>query len=148
MIYSILYKLHDWEIFKPDWINTMRSILNDSGFSGIWLFQTIPISVDCLRHNLKIRLIDQFMQKWHEGISQNRICTNYRIFNKYIRLWEIPNWTSWRFTQIFNKIQVPKSPFTYWDRMPWKCTTGDQYMSTLSKRHWRWIPLFIMLSPI
>ena len=35
MIYSILYKLHDLEIFKSDWINTVRSILNDSGFSGI-----------------------------------------------------------------------------------------------------------------
>ena len=26
MIYSILYKLHDLEIFKSDWINTVRSI--------------------------------------------------------------------------------------------------------------------------
>ena len=60
MFYSILYKLHDLQIFKSDWISTVRSILNDSGFSGIWLSQTIPFSADCLRHNLKIRLRDQF----------------------------------------------------------------------------------------
>ena len=53
MIYSILYKLHELVIYKTDWINTARSILNDSGFSGIWLSQTIPFSVDCLRHNFK-----------------------------------------------------------------------------------------------
>ena len=35
MIYSILYKLHNLEIYKSDWINTVRSILNDSGYSGI-----------------------------------------------------------------------------------------------------------------
>ena len=80
MIYSIVYKLHDLEIFKSDWINTVRSILNESGFSGIWLSQTMPFSVDCLRHNLKIRLRDQIIQKWQEGISQSRKCTNYRIF--------------------------------------------------------------------
>ena len=33
MIYSILYKLHDLEIFKSDWISTT---INDSGFSSIW----------------------------------------------------------------------------------------------------------------
>ena len=85
----------------------------------------------------------------------------------HVRIWEV---RFWRFARIglilwfvagrggggeirltsraSNKIQVPKSPITYWDRMPWKCTTGHAYMSTLSQRHWRWIPLFIMLSPI
>ena len=33
----------------------------------------------------------------------------------YIRLWEIHDGTTWRVTPIFNKIQVPKPPFTYWD---------------------------------
>ena len=121
IIYSILYKVHDLGIYKSDWINTVRSILNDSGFSGIWLSQTIP-----LRHNLKIRLRDQFIQKCHEGISQSRKCTSYRVlknifgFEKY--LIELPE-------------ELRKSPITYWDRMPWKCTTGHAYMSTLSQRH-------------
>ena len=34
MIYTILYNLHDSQIFKSDWISTVRSILNDSGLSG------------------------------------------------------------------------------------------------------------------
>ena len=54
MIYSILYKLQDLDIFKSDWISTVRSILNDFGFSRIWLSQTAPFSDDYLCHNLKI----------------------------------------------------------------------------------------------
>ena len=47
-----------------------------------WLHQ--PFSVDWLRHNIKIRLRDQLIQKWHEGISQSRKCTNYKIFKNII----------------------------------------------------------------
>ena len=63
MIYFIIYRLHDLEIFKSDWMTTVQSILNDSGFSGTWLSQTIHFFVDFLHHNLKIRLRDQFIQK-------------------------------------------------------------------------------------
>jgi len=53
LIYSLLYKLDQLNIFKSDWIHTIKSILNNSGFSGIWLSQSIPHSVDNLRDNNK-----------------------------------------------------------------------------------------------
>ena len=80
MISSILYKLHDLEIFKSDCISTVRSILNNFGSV-----------VDYLCHNIKIRLRDQFIQKWHEGIFQSRKCTNYRILKNIFCFGEIPN---------------------------------------------------------
>ena len=82
LIYSLLYKLDQLNIFKSDWIHTIKSILNNSGFSGIWLSQSIPHSADNLRDKIKIRLKDQFIQQWYEGISHGGKCTNYRIFKK------------------------------------------------------------------
>ena len=37
MIYSLLYKLYEFNIFKSNWLSSIRCTLNDSGFLGIWL---------------------------------------------------------------------------------------------------------------
>ena len=146
MIYSILYKLHDLEIFKSDWISTVRSILNAS---GIWLSQTIPFSVECLRHNLKIGFIDQFIQKWHEGISQIQICTNHKTFKNIIGFEKYLIELREELRKYLTKFRCRN----HWLPIKTRCHENvlrDMriYMSTLSQRHWRWIPLFIMLSPI
>ena len=44
MIYSFSYKLDEFDIFKSNWISTIRSTLNDSGFPGIWFVQSLPCS--------------------------------------------------------------------------------------------------------
>ena len=81
-----MYKLDELNIFKSEWLNTIKSILNNSGFSGIWLSQAIPYSIDNFRNLIKLRLRDQFIQKWHDGISQGGKCTNYRMFKLTFRL--------------------------------------------------------------
>ena len=60
--------------------------MNDSGFPGIWLAQSLPCSVSTFRNILKLRLKDHFIQKWHESISESRICINYRIFKNHFKL--------------------------------------------------------------
>ena len=43
MIYSILSKIDDLNVFTSDWvIRTLLCVLNDFELSGIWLSQTIP----------------------------------------------------------------------------------------------------------
>ena len=86
MIYSLLYKLAEFIIFKSNWLSSIRCTLNDSGFPGIWSDQSLPCSVNTFRNILKLRLKDQFIQKWHESISESRKCINYRILKNHCKL--------------------------------------------------------------
>ena len=86
MIYFLLYKLDEFNIFKLNWLSSIRYTLNDSGFPGIWLAQSLPCSVSTFRNILKLRLKDQFIQKWHESISESGKCLNYRIFKNHFKL--------------------------------------------------------------
>ena len=86
MIYSLLYKLDEFNIFKSNWLSSIRCTLNDSGFPGIWLAQSLPCSVSAFRNILKLRLKDQYIQKWHESISESRKCIDYRIFKNHFKL--------------------------------------------------------------
>lgn len=79
MVYLLLYKLDVLKLFHSDWINTVKTTLNLSGFSGIWLNQCLPYSVAHFKTIFKIRLKDQFIQKWQTGISEGGKCTVYRI---------------------------------------------------------------------
>ena len=60
------------------------------GFSGIWTNQSLPKSPDHFNTILKLRLHDQFIQNWNEGITKGGKCTVYRIiintfgFEKYL----------------------------------------------------------------
>ena len=69
-IYSLLYTLDKKDIFKSEWIETVKTTLNNCGFSGLWLNHSLPCSIKVLKQAVKIRLRDQFIQKWHETIPQ------------------------------------------------------------------------------
>ena len=68
---KIYLSLNGWKLLK--------TTLNNCGFSGLWLNQSLPCSIEVFKHSVKIRLKDQFIQKWHEIISQGGKCTVYRI---------------------------------------------------------------------
>ena len=64
-IYSLLYTLDKKDIFKSEWIETVKTTLNNCGFSGLWLNQWLPCSTEVFKQSIKIRLRDQLIQKWH-----------------------------------------------------------------------------------
>ena len=78
-ISSLLYTLDEKNIFKSEWVETVKTTLNNCGFSGLWLNQSLSCSIEVFKHSVKIRLRYQFIQKWHEIISQGGKCTVYRI---------------------------------------------------------------------
>ena len=53
----------------------MKNILDSAGFSGIWTNQSLPKSPDHFNTILKLRLHDQFIQNWNEGITKGGKCT-------------------------------------------------------------------------
>ena len=56
-----------------------KTTLNYCGFSGFWLNQTLSCFIESFKQSVTLRLKDQFIQKWHESISQGRKCTKCRI---------------------------------------------------------------------
>ena len=78
-IYSLLYTSDEKNIFKSEWVETVKTTLNNCGFSELWLNQSLPCSIKVFKHSVKIRLKYQFIQKWHDIISQGGKCTVYRI---------------------------------------------------------------------
>ena len=62
-IYFLLYTLDEKNIFKSEWVETVKTAQNNCGFSGLWLKQSSPCSIEVFKHSVKIRLKDQFMQK-------------------------------------------------------------------------------------
>ena len=78
-IYSLLYTLDEKYIFRSEWIQTVKTKLNYCGFSGFWLNQTLSFSIKSCKLSVKLRLKDQFIQKWQESILQVGKCTIYRI---------------------------------------------------------------------
>ena len=65
-IYSLLYTLDKNDIFKSEWIETVKTPLNNSGFSRLWLSQSLPCSIEVFKQSVNMKLGDQFIQKWHE----------------------------------------------------------------------------------
>ena len=48
-IYSLLHTLDEKKIFKSEWIQTVKTTLNYCGFSGFWLNQTLPCSIEAFK---------------------------------------------------------------------------------------------------
>ena len=63
MIYSLIYKLYEKDLFYSTWISSVKKILDSAGFSGIWTNQSLLKSPDHFNTILKLRLHDQFIQK-------------------------------------------------------------------------------------
>ena len=65
------------------WLNYVESILNECGFSYVWLNQYF-ISEQWLKNSVKICLHDQFYQTWHANIDTGSKTLNHRLFkNKF-----------------------------------------------------------------
>ena len=79
MIYSLIYKLYEKDLFHSSWISSVKNILDSAGLSGIWTNQSLPKSPDHFNTILKLRLHDKFIQNWNEGITKGGKCTVYRI---------------------------------------------------------------------
>ena len=49
-IYCLLYTLDEKNIFMSEWVETVKTTLNNCGFSGLWLNQSLPCSIEVFKH--------------------------------------------------------------------------------------------------
>ena len=68
---------------KIKWLNTIKSILDDSGLSYVWMSQN-PTSIIWIKTKLKQVLLDQFKQNWYYTIQNSSKATNYKIYKENI----------------------------------------------------------------
>ena len=61
------------------WINLVKSILVDCGYSNVWHTQNV-ISHKWLIESTKLRLTDQFKQNWHSTLQISPKTLSYRLF--------------------------------------------------------------------
>ena len=49
LMYKLLYKLNEENVCKSFWLDSVKTILEDCGFPGIWGSQVIPCSEECFK---------------------------------------------------------------------------------------------------
>jgi hypothetical protein len=84
LIYRLLYlKTHGNNTFS--WINFVKSILDDCGYSNVWHTQNC-ISHKWLIESIKLRLTDQIKQNWHSTLQISPKALSYRSQSSSIDL--------------------------------------------------------------
>ena len=84
--------------------------------SRFWLKKALPCFIEVFKQSVKLRLKYQFIQKWHEPISQGEKCTLYRIiqiafgFENYVNK-KPPE-------KLFHKVWMSESSLTHRRRGP------------------------------
>ena len=58
----VLWRIR-WRIYKSEWVETVKTTLNNSVFSGLWFNQSLPCFIEVCEHSKKIRIKGQFIQK-------------------------------------------------------------------------------------
>ena len=66
------------------WINFVKSILDDCGYSNVWHIQNF-IRHKWLIESTKLRLTDQFKQNWHSTLQIYPKALSYRLFKSNFR---------------------------------------------------------------
>jgi len=64
--------------FKFNWIENIHTWLNELGFCQLWTNE--GASLCWFKSAVKLRLQDQFKQKWFENINNSESSVNYRLF--------------------------------------------------------------------
>jgi hypothetical protein len=65
VVYRLMYHLFNTQNANFSWLNSVKTILDECGFSYIWETQ-IFISEVWLKSNIKMRLHDQIQQTWRQ----------------------------------------------------------------------------------
>jgi hypothetical protein len=79
MLYKTMLKLSINKNVHFQWLDKVKSILNDCGLSYVWESQSFP-SCSWLKQSVQQSNRDQFVQNWQAQISDGNKCINYRIF--------------------------------------------------------------------
>ena len=78
-IYNLLQIYNVNNIFTSKWLQYIKTILDETGFSYIWTLQEVP-NINTFPNQIKQRLQDQYIQQWSADLNLSNKCRSYRIF--------------------------------------------------------------------
>ena len=77
--YNILFALHNTKKIKSQWIETVKDLLCELGFSGIWITQSF-LNSKWLIAATKQKAIDLYIQNWYSIIEASSNSNAYKVF--------------------------------------------------------------------
>ena len=80
IMYRLLCKLDENDMYADPWLLFIKNTLNELGYTEFWVNQSVSGSSEWFRSIVKLRLGDQFKQKWAQEIHDSGKCMNYRLF--------------------------------------------------------------------
>ena len=79
ILYNLLYcKFNNG--YETKWMGNLKSILDSSGFSYIWVQNELMNDNTWLKNNIKQRLTDQFRQTWESNCNNSSKGITYNLF--------------------------------------------------------------------
>ena len=80
LMYSLLLKMHDNNVYKSKWLSKIKEIMDNNGFSFLW--GQSQVNSRWLKNALSQRIKDGEMQTWQSEVNNNRFCNSYRLFKQ------------------------------------------------------------------
>ena len=80
LMYRIIYKLHLNGTYDSPWLMCIKKILCNSGNPNFWSEQDSLSPKKYMKHEIGLKLENQFLQEWQFEVFRNRKCVAYRIF--------------------------------------------------------------------
>ena len=80
IICRLLYNLDASGFYSSPWLLYVKQLLNESGFSHVWINQNTGCSVDLFKKRFKQRIYEQYLQTWSSEIFNSPKCKNYRMY--------------------------------------------------------------------
>ena len=71
--YNLLQIYNVNNIFTSNWLQYIKTILDETGFSYIWTLQEVP-NINTFPNQIKQRLQDQYIQQWSADLSLSNKC--------------------------------------------------------------------------
>ena len=83
IIYRLLRKLFDLNIYQSKWCKKVSEILNNLGLSYLW--NRNNISKNQVKTHIKSKLKDITIQEWRSNMNGNILCQNYRLLKEELK---------------------------------------------------------------
>ena len=78
-LYNLLQIYNVNNMFTSKWLQYIKTILDETGFSYISTLREIP-NIDTFPNQMKQRLKDQYIQQWLADLNLSNKCRSYKIF--------------------------------------------------------------------
>ena len=78
-LYCIMKELHEKGYIHSQWIEKIRSTLNNCGLTYVWN-QQIAVNNDWIKNLIKQSLRDQYLQLWRTEVNEKERCQIYRSY--------------------------------------------------------------------